>query len=206
LSGNLSILVGPLGFGDLGRNFPCIWRLIVCYVTCAPFYATISVPVLAQRTRLPLACWPRALSLINCLLVVIAEIGMVSSSEQPFISLSMCDPFECVCLAFIVLRGRPLFPRVLDAFVEAEQVGDGRLVAVLVGVYLISLLHDVVIQVVYCTLSARRSCSERTLHHFRRLHVLLRYLIESDDLLLHNVQFTLQHLHILLRLLVILLH
>jgi hypothetical protein len=63
-----------------------------------------------------------------------------------------------------------------------------------------------VIQVVDCTLSARCRCSEGTLHHLRLLHVLLRNLIKSNDFLLHDVQLPLQHLHILLRLLVILLH
>jgi hypothetical protein len=89
----------------------------------------------------------------------------------------MCYPLRNVCLALVILCWRLFFFSFLYAFVDSKQVCDGRLVAVFVIVYLVSSLHNVVIEVVDSSLCSSCGSCECALDHLRLLHVLLRNLV-----------------------------
>jgi hypothetical protein len=130
---------------------------------------------------------------------------MLTYGERALISLSIRKILENHRLTLVVLCRRHLFIPTVEVLIDTEQLSDGGFVTRLVHIYLIDLLHDVDIEVIDGSLRPRRGCREGTLDHLRLLHVLLSDLIEADNLLLHDVEFSLQHFHVLLRLLIVLL-
>ncbi len=75
----------------------------------------------------------------------------------------------------------------------------------LFDINLINLLHNVNVEIIDGSLGPGGRSSECTLNDLGLLHVLLRDFIEADDLLLHNVELTLEHLYQFLRLFIVLL-
>lgn len=149
-------------------------------------------------------CTPLSLTRCGCLLRDILRI-IVMLSKRALVCLSIRDIFENNCLALVVLCRRHFLISAVEILIDTEQLSDGGLVAGLVHIYLINLLHDVDVQVIDSSLSARSRCGEGTLDYFRLLHVLLCDFVQTDNLLFHNVEFSLQHFYVFLCLFIVLL-
>lgn len=186
---------------DLFNWLFCIrWILIFIWDMGITFsYSTLLFSSFAKCTRLSLT-WGRCL-LGNILCIIV----MLTYGEWAVICLSVCKISEDHSLALIVLCRRHFFISAVKIFIDSKQMCDGWFVRHLFNIYLIDLLHDVNIKIIDGSLSSSSGSCEGTLDHLWLLHVLLCYFIESDNLLLHYVEFSLEHFDIFLSLFVVLL-
>ena len=135
-----------------------------------------------------------SLTRCGCLLCdILRIIVMLTYGKRALICLSIREIFENDSLALVLLCGRHFLISAVEILIDTEQLSDGGFVAGLVHINLIHLLHDVDVQVIDSSLSARSRCGECTLDHFRLLHVLLCNFVQTDNLLFHDIQFSFQH-------------